>query len=104
MRDLVRQLRDAQLSRRGFVQRLTALGASAASALLATVAKAGDATSAVARSRAATGSGVEVRMDMLLAANVRYRFYCCGGGINAFFHPVVNRCAVPELPLQPVTL
>jgi benzoylformate decarboxylase len=98
MRALLRQLLDAQLSRRGFVGQLTALGVTAASAqaLLASVAAAEDQApqAADAAGREFEGDGAELLMEALLAANVRYVFHGCGGGMNAFLDPVVSRPAV----------
>ena len=95
MQQLIRQLLDGQLSRRGFVQQLTALGVTAASArsVLAAAAgtRAGEGTED--QGREVTGNGADLLMETLLAANVRYLFHGCGAGINPLFDAVVTRSA-----------
>jgi len=97
MRALVRQYMDNELSRRGFLQQLAALGVSLASAeaLVASIGDAGAAEmEAEAASRVVTGNGSDLLFDTLLGADVKYVFHGCGGGINRFFDSVVQR---PEI-------
>ncbi len=96
MRAFVRQLLDAQLSRRGFVGQLTALGVTAASAqsVLAAVADSGAPAEAAGVGRPFEGDGAELLIETLLAANVRYLFHGCGAGTNGFLDPVVSRSAI----------
>lgn len=97
MRALVRKYLDNELSRRGFLQQLVALGVSLASAeaLVASISDAGAAeTEAAAASRIVTGTGADLLFETLLGADVKYVFHGCGGGINHFFDAVVTR---PEI-------
>lgn len=95
MRHLIRQLIDAEISRRGFVSQLTALGVSVASAqaLLTSVAGAEgpDAVDVSGDGREISGNGADLLLDTLLAANVRHLFHGTGGGINTIFDSVVTR-------------
>ena len=97
MRTLVRQYLDNELSRRGFMQQLAALGVSVSSAqaLLSSIS---DATAAesdeIPAARVVTGNGSDLLFDSLLDAGVQYIFHGCGGGINRFFDSVVVR---PEI-------
>ena len=97
MRALVRQYLDNELSRRGFMQQLAALGVSLASAeaLIASISDADAAeTDAVAAARVVTGNGSDLLFDTLIGADVKYVFHGCGGGINRFFDSIVTR---PEI-------
>jgi thiamine pyrophosphate-dependent acetolactate synthase large subunit-like protein len=96
MRTLVRQYLDNEISRRGFLGQLSALGVSVASAqaLLAslTVAEAADSPEeGASSSRIAQGNGSDLLFDSLLEADVKYIFHGCGGGINRFFDSIVTR-------------
>lgn len=94
MRALVRQYLDNQLSRRGFLQQLMAMGVSMASAeaLLASISEAGAAEVDTAEApRMVTGNGSDLLFETLLGADVKYVFHGCGGGINRFFDSVVTR-------------
>ena len=97
MRALVRQYLDNELSRRGFMQQLAALGVSLASAE-ALIASISDADAAEhrcdRRPRVVTGNGSDLLFDTLLGADVKYVFHGCGGGINRFFDSIVTR---PEI-------
>jgi thiamine pyrophosphate-dependent acetolactate synthase large subunit-like protein len=98
MRALVRQYLDNELSRRGFMQQLAALGVSvtSAQALLASIsdASAEEVGSEAATAKVVNGNGSDLLFDTLLDANVKYIFHGCGGGINRFFDSVVMR---PEI-------
>jgi len=98
MRKLVRQYLDNELSRRGFMQQLAALGVSvtSAQALLSSISDAAAAEGGgdVAAAKVVNGNGSDLLFDTLLDANVKYVFHGCGGGINRFFDSVVTR---PEI-------
>jgi thiamine pyrophosphate-dependent acetolactate synthase large subunit-like protein len=94
MRTLVRRYLDNELSRRGFLQQLAALGITvgSAEALLASIssAQAAEAEESAA-GRVVRGNGSDLLFDTLLEADVKYVFHGCGGGINRFFDSVVTR-------------
>jgi thiamine pyrophosphate-dependent acetolactate synthase large subunit-like protein len=98
MRKLVRQYLDNELSRRGFMQQLAALGVSvtSAQALLSSIsdAAAAEGSSDTAAAKVVNGNGSDLLFDTLLDANVKYIFHGCGGGINRFFDSIVMR---PEI-------
>jgi len=98
MRALVRQYLDNELSRRGFMQQLAALGVSvtSAQALLSSIsdAAAAEGEGDAAAARVVNGNGSDMLFDTLLDADVKYIFHGCGGGINRFFDSVVMR---PEI-------
>jgi thiamine pyrophosphate-dependent acetolactate synthase large subunit-like protein len=96
MRALVRQYLDNELSRRGFMQQLAALGVSvtSAQALLSSVSDAAADEVGGKAAKVVTGNGSDLLFDTLLDANVKYIFHGCGGGINRFFDSVVTR---PEI-------
>jgi thiamine pyrophosphate-dependent acetolactate synthase large subunit-like protein len=98
MRKLVRQYLDNELSRRGFMQQLAALGVSATSAqaLLSSIsdAAAEEADQAASAARVVSGNGSDLMFDTFLDADVKYIFHGCGGGTNRFFDSVVVR---PEI-------
>jgi len=94
MRALVRKYLDNELSRRGFLQQLAALGITMASAeALLTSISAAEAAEAEesAVSRVVSGNGSDLLFDTLIEADVKYIFHGCGGGINRFFDSVVTR-------------
>ena len=94
MRELISQLLNHQLSRRNFVNSLTGLGVSLASAeaLLTGIAGAApDANTLQAAGREVSGNGSDLLFETLLEADVRYIFHGCGGGINRFFDSIVTR-------------
>ncbi|MBM4196906.1 MAG: thiamine pyrophosphate-binding protein [Gammaproteobacteria bacterium] len=92
MRRLYKLLLDEKISRRDFMQELSALGVTLASAnaLLAgatdTAAAAGPVTG-----RSFTGNGADLLAESLLDADVKYIFHGCGGGTNRFFDSFVTR-------------
>jgi hypothetical protein len=98
MRKLVRQYLDNELSRRGFMQQLAALGVSvtSAQALLSSIsdAAAAEGDGDLAAAKVVNGNGSDLLFDTLLDANVKYIFHGCGGGINRFFDSIVMR---PEI-------
>ncbi len=97
MRALVRQYLDNELSRRGFMQQLAALGVSlgSAEALLASLSSAEAAElEPSAAPRIVAGNGSDLLFDTLIGADVKYVFHGCGGGINRFFDSIVTR---PEI-------
>ena len=97
MRALVRQYLDNELSRRGFMQQLAALGVSlgSAEALLASLSSAEAAElEPSAAPRIVVGNGSDLLFDTLIGADVKYVFHGCGGGINRFFDSVVTRPAI----------
>jgi thiamine pyrophosphate-dependent acetolactate synthase large subunit-like protein len=87
---------DNELSRRGFMQQLAALGVSvtSAQALLSSVSDAAADEVGGKAAKVVTGNGSDLLFDTLLDANVKYIFHGCGGGINRFFDSVVMR---PEI-------
>lgn len=97
MRTLVRQLLDNQISRRGFVKEMVALGVSlpSAQALLASASDASanepDASSTV---REFTGNGSDLLLESLMEADVKYIFHGNGGGSGRFFDSLVKRSAI----------
>lgn len=98
MRTLIRQYLDNQLSRRGFISELGALGVSLTSAqlLLASIADA-DAEETTDESidaqiaRVFNGNGTELLFETLEEAGVKYIFHGCGGGTNRFYDGILNR-------------
>jgi len=94
MRTLVRRYLDNELSRRGFLQQLAALGITvgSAEALLASIssAQAAEAEESAA-GRVVSGNGSDLLFETLLEADVKYVFHGCGGGINRFFDSIVTR-------------
>lgn len=97
MKTLVRQFLDNQISRRGFITELTALGVSVASAqaLIESVSVAGAAEVLDSETiREVTGNGSDILIDTLLEANVKYVFHGCGAGTNRFFDTILER---PEI-------
>ena len=94
MRTLVKQLLDQDISRRGFVKELAALGVSlsSAQALLNSISPAAAAeTAAVDSVKEVTGNGPELLAESLMAAGVTNVFHGCGGGINKIFDAFVTR-------------
>lgn len=97
MRILVRRLLDNQISRRGFVKEIVALGISlpSAQALLASVAGAAvgeqDTSSAA---REFTGNGSDLLLETLIEADVKYIFHGNGGGSGRFFDSLVTRSGI----------
>jgi hypothetical protein len=93
MRTLVKQFLDNQISRRGFMKGMAALGVSlsSAKALLGSVdayaAEPGEGQGA----REVTGNGSDLLMESLIDADVKYIFHGCGGGTYRFFDSVVTR-------------
>jgi thiamine pyrophosphate-dependent acetolactate synthase large subunit-like protein len=87
---------DNELSRRGFMQQLAALGVSvtSAQALLSSVSDAAADEVGGEAAKVVNGNGSDLLFDTLLDANVKYIFHGCGGGINRFFDSVVTR---PEI-------
>ncbi|MEC7804654.1 MAG: twin-arginine translocation signal domain-containing protein, partial [Pseudomonadota bacterium] len=83
MRTLVRKLLDEQISRRGFVKEMAALGVtvSSAQALMGSLstASADEAGDEVAV-REVTGNGGDLIMETLIEADVEYIFHGCGAG------------------------
>ncbi len=97
MRTLVKQLLDNQISRRGFMQELSALGVSlsSAQALFSLVSEANAQEAATeGGAREVTGSGSDILMETLLEAGVKYVFNGAGAGTNRFFDSIVMH---PEL-------
>ena len=98
MRSLIRRYLDKELSRRGFLREVGALGVSltSAQALLASLSDvaaqdlAGEGAPAGAP-RALSGTGTDLLVESLEEAGVRYMFHGCGGGTNRFFDSVVTR-------------
>jgi len=94
MKALVRQFLDDQISRRGFVKEMMALGVSVASAqaLMESISVAGAADAIDAETiREVTGNGSDILIDTLLEANVKYVFHGCGAGTNRFFDTILQR-------------
>lgn len=96
MRTLVKQVMDGEISRRGFVKEMAALGVSLASAeaLLNTIipaAHAADETAETLAVREVTGNGAELVIETLAEAGVKYVFHGCGAGIDQFFDSIVTR-------------
>jgi len=98
MRTLIRQFLDDQLSRRGFIKELGALGVSLASAqtLLASIsdADAEEITDGAIDEQVArifNGNGAELLFETLQEAGVKYVFHGCGGGTNRFYDGILNR-------------
>lgn len=94
MRTLVRKLLDEQISRRGFVKEMAALGVtvSSAQALMGSLstASADEAGDEVAV-REVTGNGGDLIMETLIEADVEYIFHGCGAGTNTLFDAIVTR-------------
>jgi thiamine pyrophosphate-dependent acetolactate synthase large subunit-like protein len=94
MRTLVKQLLDQDISRRGFVKELAALGVSlsSAQALLNSISPAVAAeTTEAGLAKEVTGNGPELLAESLMAAGVTNIFHGCGGGINKIFDAFVTR-------------
>ncbi|HJP03580.1 MAG: thiamine pyrophosphate-binding protein [Gammaproteobacteria bacterium] len=96
MRRLYKLLVDNQISRREFVQEMSALGVTVASANALVAGAVSDATAAesgdpIERGREVTGTGAELLAESLLDADVNYIFHGCGGGTNRFFDAFVTR-------------
>ena len=94
MKALVRQFLDDQISRRGFVKELMALGVSIASAqaLMDSISVAGAAEAVEGETiREVTGNGSDILIETLLEANVKYVFHGCGAGTNRFFDTILHR-------------
>ena len=98
MRSLIRRFLDEELSRRGFLQELGALGVSLASAqtLLASLSEAeaqelSDEDIEQQLARVVSGNGTDLLVESLEEAGVQYMFHGCGGGTNRFFDSVVTR-------------
>jgi thiamine pyrophosphate-dependent acetolactate synthase large subunit-like protein len=93
MRRLYKLLLDEKISRRDFVQELSALGVTLASAnaLLAAATGTALAASETVTGREVTGNGADLLAESLLDADVKYIFHGCGGGINRFFDAFVTR-------------
>jgi thiamine pyrophosphate-dependent acetolactate synthase large subunit-like protein len=95
MRRLYKLLLDESISRREFVQELSALGVTLASANALVAGMVSDASAAepdaIERGREVTGNGADLLAESLLDADVKYIFHGCGGGINRFFDAFVTR-------------
>ena len=93
MRTLVKQLLDQDISRRGFVKELAALGVSlsSAQALLNSISPAVAAeTTEAGLAKEVTGNGPELLAESLMAAGVTNIFHGCGGGINKISMPLLR--------------
>lgn len=97
MRQLLKRYADADISRREFVTALSALGFSAAAvdSLAAATAPAA-AASPADPAREFTGTGAQVLVEQLIAADVRYMFCTTATGMSSFFDAVSER---PQLKL-----
>ncbi|TDI64416.1 MAG: thiamine pyrophosphate-binding protein [Alphaproteobacteria bacterium] len=95
MKALVKQFLDNQISRRGFMKELTALGVSLASAeaLLDGLISESFAqeTAEAGTTREVTGNGADLMIESLLDAGVKYVFNGTGAGVNRFFDTIVTR-------------
>ena len=95
MKTLVKQFLDNQISRRGFMKKLTALGVSVASAEalldnLISVSHAQEPAEAGAV-RQVTGNGAELMIESLLDTGMKYVFHGTGAGVNRFFDSIVSK-------------
>ncbi len=92
MRTLVKQLLDNQISRRGFMQELSALGVSlsSAQALFSLVSEANAQEVAAAEgAKEVIGNGSDILIETLIEADVKYVFNGAGAGTNRFFDSIV---------------
>jgi benzoylformate decarboxylase len=94
MRDLVKQYLDAGLSRRDFGKALIALGltATAAESVVSAVAEAAEPDSR--EGFKFTGTGAEVLVETLRAANVQYLFCTTATGMSSLFDALSSRMDV----------
>lgn len=94
MRDLVKQYLDAGLSRRDFGKALIALGltSAAADSIVATVAEAAEPDSR--QGFKFTGTGAEVLVETLRAANIDYLFCTTATGMSSLFDALSSRMDV----------
>jgi thiamine pyrophosphate-dependent acetolactate synthase large subunit-like protein len=94
MRSLVKEFLDNQISRRGFIKGMSALGVSlsSAKALLGSISDAYAAEGLEPQVvREVQGNGSDLLMDSLLEADVKYIFHGSGGGTFRFFDSIVTR-------------
>jgi thiamine pyrophosphate-dependent acetolactate synthase large subunit-like protein len=96
MRTLVKKFLDNQISRRGFMKGMAALGVSLSSAktLLDSISPSDSYAAEGEDARASrefVGNGADLLMESLLEADVKYVFHGCGGGTFRFFDSIVTR-------------
>ncbi len=91
MRELIKQYLDAGISRRDFGRALLAIGltAAAAESVVAAVADAAEPDPALGVKF--TGTGAEVLVEVLRAANVRYLFCTTATGMSSLFDALSSR-------------